>query len=108
MESGSELTINVGGSFIKLDPGGVSISGGTVNINSGGSAGQGTKPQAKPPKLPLGVEAVTTAPNTQLLAQAPLLKHAAQMDEALVKDCQRQLDGSCPRSDCPCRAEASA
>ncbi len=44
-----ELTIKAGGSFIKLDPSGVTISGPTVRINSGGKPGQGT---GASPRLP--------------------------------------------------------
>ena len=49
IEAGMELTIKAGGSFIKLDPSGVTISGPTVRINSGGKPGQGT---GASPRLP--------------------------------------------------------
>lgn len=39
LEAGSLLSLKVGGSFITLGPSGVAISGPTVLINSGGSAG---------------------------------------------------------------------
>lgn len=39
LEAGSLLSLKVGGSFITLGPAGVAISGPTVLINSGGSAG---------------------------------------------------------------------
>ena len=42
VEGGTELTLKVGGSFVKLSPAGVDIKGPLVNINSGGSAGSGT------------------------------------------------------------------
>src|SRR5690606_19180682 len=42
LEAGSEITFNVGGSFVKLDPGGVTLVGPSVKMNSGGSAGQGS------------------------------------------------------------------
>src|SRR5690606_10502302 len=41
-EAGNELTLKAGGSFIKLDPGGVSLVGPQVKINAGGSAGKGS------------------------------------------------------------------
>ncbi|SHI95509.1 hypothetical protein VA7868_04629 [Vibrio aerogenes CECT 7868] len=42
LQAGSEITIKVGGSFVKLDPGGVSVVGPAINLNSGGSAGSGS------------------------------------------------------------------
>ncbi|MDY0228188.1 MAG: type VI secretion system tip protein TssI/VgrG [Desulfomicrobium apsheronum] len=42
LEAGTELTIMAGGSFIKLDPSGVTINGTKVKINSGGSPGSGS------------------------------------------------------------------
>ncbi|MDT4826433.1 Actin cross-linking toxin VgrG1 [compost metagenome] len=42
IDAGLELTASAGGSFIKLDPGGVTISGAVVKINSGGSPGSGS------------------------------------------------------------------
>ena len=41
MEAGSELTLKAGGSFVKLDAGGITLSGATVKVNSGGSPGSG-------------------------------------------------------------------
>ena len=41
-EAGTELTIKAGGSFIKIDPSGVTINGAKVKINSGGSPGSGS------------------------------------------------------------------
>ena len=41
-EAGTELTIMAGGSFIKIDASGVTITGAKVKINSGGSPGSGS------------------------------------------------------------------
>ncbi|MCO7554420.1 type VI secretion system tip protein TssI/VgrG, partial [Metapseudomonas otitidis] len=41
IDAGMELTASGGGSFLKLDPGGVTFSGATINLNSGGAAGEG-------------------------------------------------------------------
>jgi type VI secretion system secreted protein VgrG len=41
VDAGMELTANGGGSFIKLDPSGITLSGATVNVNSGGAPGKG-------------------------------------------------------------------
>ncbi|MDT4835603.1 hypothetical protein FQZ97_692750 [compost metagenome] len=42
IEAGMELTLKGGGSWVRLDPGGVSISGATIKLNSGGSPGKGS------------------------------------------------------------------
>ncbi|WP_236213850.1 type VI secretion system Vgr family protein [Metapseudomonas otitidis] len=42
IDAGMELTASGGGSFLKLDPGGVTFSGATINLNSGGAAGEGS------------------------------------------------------------------
>jgi len=42
IEAGAELTLKVGGNFVKIDAGGITILGKMVDINSGGSSGQGT------------------------------------------------------------------
>lgn len=62
VESGAEITLKVGGSFIKLDAAGVTIVGPGVNINSGGSAGSGSKYAGQVPTLPLGMEAPVFTP----------------------------------------------
>jgi type VI secretion system secreted protein VgrG len=42
LEAGTELTIKAGGSFIKIDPSGVTINGAKIKLNSGGSPGSGS------------------------------------------------------------------
>jgi len=42
VEGMKELTVKVGGNFVKIDSSGVTIVGAKVNVNSGGSAGNGT------------------------------------------------------------------
>ncbi|WP_044367724.1 type VI secretion system Vgr family protein, partial [Vibrio fluvialis] len=42
IEAGSEITVKAGGSFVKVDPAGVHLSGSGVNLNSGGSPGSGS------------------------------------------------------------------
>jgi type VI secretion system secreted protein VgrG len=55
LEAGTELTIMAGGSFIKLDPSGVSINGAKIRLNSGGSPSLGT---GAAPLLPMAGELV--------------------------------------------------
>ncbi|WP_069863908.1 type VI secretion system tip protein TssI/VgrG [Pseudomonas citronellolis] len=49
IDAGQGLTLKAGGSFVKLDPSGVTLSGADVKLNSGGSPGVGT---AAAPLLP--------------------------------------------------------
>jgi type VI secretion system secreted protein VgrG len=52
IEAGTELTLKAGGSFIKLDPGGITLSGPIAKINAGGAPGKGSGIGIKPPVLP--------------------------------------------------------
>lgn len=47
LEAGTEITLCVGGNFIKIDPTGVTIQGTLVKINSGGAPGKGKGTKAK-------------------------------------------------------------
>ena len=67
MEAGSELTLKAGGSFIKIDGSGVTVSGPVVNLNSGGSPGNGT---GAAPLLPGPVEQADADKAGQLLVPA--------------------------------------
>ncbi len=42
VEAGAELTLKAGGSFVKVDAGGVHWVGPEINLNAGGSAGRGS------------------------------------------------------------------
>ncbi|MDG2381847.1 MAG: type VI secretion system tip protein TssI/VgrG [Pirellulaceae bacterium] len=52
IEAGAELTLKVGGSYIVINPSGVSVVGPLVNLNSGGDAGEGTPPATTSPDDP--------------------------------------------------------
>lgn len=52
LDAGVELTISGGGSFIKLDPSGVTLSGPGIKINSGGAPGSGSGAKAQAPLVP--------------------------------------------------------
>ena len=56
LEAGAELTIKAGGSFVKVDPSGVTLVGPTIKMNSGGSPGAGSGWAGQMPNLPNGVE----------------------------------------------------
>ena len=58
IESKAAITLKVGGNFLKIDKSGVTILGKQVKINSGGSAGSGTKVKPKKPKKPVDADSV--------------------------------------------------
>ncbi|WP_138440533.1 type VI secretion system Vgr family protein [Marinobacter alexandrii] len=55
LDAGAELTISGGGSFIKLDASGVTLSGPGIKINSGGSPGKGSGVDLPSAELPAGL-----------------------------------------------------
>jgi len=52
IDAGMELTARGGGSFLKLDPSGVTLSGPAIRIKSGGAAGRGSGIQVELPAVP--------------------------------------------------------
>ncbi|MBK5535889.1 type VI secretion system tip protein VgrG [Pseudomonas sp. TH08] len=88
LEAGAELTLIGGGSFIKIDSAGVTMSGPVININSGGSPGSGTGATAV---LPVPPKPADTAPVGQTLGNAPVntaapRKTSEKGKEALIVD----------------------
>jgi type VI secretion system secreted protein VgrG len=53
LEAGMRLSLKVGGNFIDIGPGGISIVGTMVLINSGGSAGSGPGANPEAPRAAL-------------------------------------------------------
>src|SRR5690554_2907510 len=83
LEAGAEITFKVGGSFVKLDPGGVTLVGPSVKMNSGGSAGQGSGAR---PLVPGETVASEVADKGKLLVQAQrqaLMRAAPRCDICL-------------------------
>ncbi|WP_252272410.1 type VI secretion system tip protein TssI/VgrG [Pseudomonas subflava] len=52
IEAGVELTLKAGGSFIKLDPSGITLVGPLAKLNAGGAPGSGTGISIKQPLQP--------------------------------------------------------
>ena len=52
IDAGMELTAAAGGSFLKLDPSGVTLNGATIKINSGGAPGTGSGLKILGPMIP--------------------------------------------------------
>ena len=109
IDAGMELTASGGGSFLKLDPSGVTLSGATIRMNSGGAAGKGSGLKILAPVMPwLATSAVAgnlTLP--ALINMSRQLKLAAAAKLLLVKQCGMQADGSCQLEVCPCGKNAS-
>ncbi|MDX1302293.1 bacteriophage T4 gp5 trimerisation domain-containing protein, partial [Photobacterium sp.] len=115
IEAGSEITLKGGGSFVKIDPSG-------IKLNSDGSAGRGSGYGGQSPQLPRVIGqadalAASTAMQVQTVASsmslaafgnmakravAPVNSNSLMTDDALIAHCEKQADGSCPLSDCPC------
>ncbi|WP_148864585.1 type VI secretion system Vgr family protein [Marinobacter fonticola] len=114
IEAGTELTLKAGGSFVKIDPSGVALSGAAINLNAGGSAGSGSGQAVKVPAVPQTlaahkgekVEPEVLAEVGQRAAAKPVVLHRLKQGRiqrsVLVEQCQEQPDGTCPLSDCPC------
>lgn len=62
LEAGAEITLKVGGSFMKIDPSGVTLVGPSIKMNSGGSPGSGSGWAGQMPGLPGGVEVPVYTP----------------------------------------------
>ncbi|EZI23133.1 type VI secretion system tip protein TssI/VgrG, partial [Pseudomonas extremaustralis] len=84
LEAGIELTLKAGGSFIKIDPSGVWISGPATNLNSGGSPGSGT---AAAPLLPGLLKAADVEAPGQLLL--PALRQALMRKKPFCAICEK-------------------
>ncbi|MBI42925.1 MAG: type VI secretion system tip protein VgrG [Oceanospirillales bacterium] len=61
LDAGVELTLCGGGSFLKLDPSGVTLSGPGIRINSGGGPGSAPRAQPQSPETPVPVKPVASA-----------------------------------------------
>ncbi|PKL95003.1 MAG: type VI secretion system tip protein VgrG, partial [Gammaproteobacteria bacterium HGW-Gammaproteobacteria-9] len=109
IDAGMELTASGGGSFLKLDPGGVTLSGATIRMNSSGAPGKGAGLKILAPVMPwLAASAVAgTLTSPALINMSRQLKQAAAAKLLLVKQCGMQADGSCQLEVCPCGKNAS-
>ncbi|SDM16954.1 type VI secretion system secreted protein VgrG [Modicisalibacter muralis] len=108
VEAGAEITLKAGGSFVKLDPSGISLVGPSVKINSGGSPGSGSGQNAREPLLPGHVAPEVSEDVTMEPTFGKRLDQAMANDIPLVERCQMRQDGSCPLTDCPCGNGASS
>ncbi|WP_236212809.1 type VI secretion system Vgr family protein [Metapseudomonas otitidis] len=85
MDAGSEVTFQAGGCFVKLDGGGVTLSGPSIKINSGGGP---SAPTPSVPLPPLRPRPADTAPPPERLgrAEANPLQERKQGPQQLIVD----------------------
>jgi type VI secretion system secreted protein VgrG len=95
VEGAMELTAKAGGSFVKVDAGGVTISGAEVKVNTGGSPGVGT-PAA--PLLPGPMKVADADKAGKVLIPLPKRLN----ESGITPLCGKQSNGACSRKDCTC------
>ncbi|RAU40443.1 type VI secretion system tip protein TssI/VgrG [Pseudomonas sp. RIT411] len=72
IEAGTELTLTAGGSFIKLEPSGITLVGPLARLNAGGAPGKGSGIALQRPRAPGTTQPGTAGDSNQLaLANEP-------------------------------------
>ncbi|MDN6318454.1 MAG: type VI secretion system tip protein VgrG [Marinobacter sp.] len=104
IEAGAEITLKAGGSFVKIDPSGVALSGASIKMNAGGAAGKGSGQTVQVPEMPGLVTAAGSVAEIVALAEVDQRAHAepepgAQIralkeGKALTAVCEAGNDGS--------------
>ncbi len=98
IDAGMELTASGGGSFLKLDPSGVTLNGATIRMNSGGAAGKGSGLKVLMSTLPneadkarAGTKPKLALANTQL----QMARKARQIGASRCSICEACREGVC-------------
>ncbi|ELI1839349.1 type VI secretion system tip protein VgrG [Vibrio fluvialis] len=86
IEAGSEITVKAGGSFVKVDPAGVHLSGAGVNLNSGGSPGSGSGFSGQAATLPGNLDDAPPLDAPKTVSHQALLQ-AEEANVPAVKPC---------------------
>ncbi|WP_299204961.1 type VI secretion system tip protein VgrG [uncultured Amphritea sp.] len=110
--AGTEIVLKAGSGMVKLDPSGVTITGASIKLNSGGGGGSAAKASPTPPTPPVEAQSDDPGQISEPLPQqvawqsTPAFTHQVAQDrvtdQPITQMCQKQPDGSCPLSDCPC------
>ncbi|MEP0306249.1 type VI secretion system tip protein TssI/VgrG, partial [Marinobacter sp.] len=109
IEAGAEVTLKAGGSFVKVDPSGVTVSGPMVKMNSGGEPGSGAGASAQVPEVPQLLSEGVAPNNDQAVlggtnqrsnaspdpSRASLLKEAADSGNLAIANCEYDEHGRC-------------
>ena len=102
--AGTEIVLKAGSGMVKLDPSGVTITGASIKLNSGGGGGSATKASPTPPTQP--VEAQSDAAGFVSEAKQPepewsslpafKYRDMAKSGETVVHDCCSENGDACP------------
>lgn len=86
IEAGMKLTLKVGGSFVTIDPSGVTIKGPMLKLNSGGSAGSGSGSSPDAPKAPKKAKEADNAKTGEVttVEPAPIQPSGRSLDSTSV------------------------
>ncbi|VXB04003.1 Rhs element Vgr protein [Pseudomonas sp. 8AS] len=98
IDAGMELTAKGGGSFLKLDPSGITLSGATVKINSGGTPGSGLGIRILSPVIPGAVDQDNTGAKPKLAlanAQLQMARKARLLGASRCPICEACREGLC-------------
>jgi len=98
IDAGLELTAVGGGSFLKLDPGGVTLSGAAIKINSGGAPGVGTGIGILLPMIPGAADQDKAGEKPQLAlanVQLQMARKARQIGASRCPICEACREGFC-------------
>ncbi len=98
IDAGMELSASGGGSFLKLDPSGVTLSGSTIRMNSGGAAGKGAGIQVQAPARPNAADTDQAGARPKLAlanAQLQIARKARQLGASRCPLCEACREGLC-------------
>ncbi|WP_312379782.1 type VI secretion system Vgr family protein [Stutzerimonas balearica] len=98
IDAGMELSASGGGSFLKLDPSGVTLSGATIRMNSGGAAGEGAGIQVQAPARPNAADTDQAGARPKLAlanAQLQIARKARQLGASRCPLCEACREGAC-------------
>jgi type VI secretion system secreted protein VgrG len=97
LDAGAEITISAGGSFLKLDPSGVTLSGPGIKINSGGSPGSGSGQSVVMAQMPRVIEGDQPhEPEPEALADVEQRKNAPAINVESQVAALRKGNATCP------------
>lgn len=82
IDADQEMSLAAGGSWLKLDPSGVGLSGVQIRLNSGGSAGRGSGAQVLMPVLASIPGTAQSSKSLQAPAQSPASQPEIEAQEA--------------------------
>lgn len=102
--AGTEIILKAGSGMVKLDPSGVTITGASINLNSGGGGGSATKASPTPPAKPCeahsdvaGFVSKAKQPEAEW-SPLPAFKYQdmAKSGATVVHDCCSESGDACP------------